>query len=250
VDFVKIWVDDHLGKEPKISIDLCRAIIEASRKHGLKVAAHIFYLDDAKKLVDAGLYGLAHSVRDKPVDAELIALMKRKGAWQAAATFTREASMFVYASPGSLYDDAFFSRAVAPNVVSTLKSSEYVGRLKADKEVPLWPGFLKTAQANLKKLVDSGVKVGFGTDTGPPARFTGYFEHWEMDLMAEAGLTPQQIIQTFSRNAAEFLGKSAELGTLTKGHWADLLVLGKNPLESIKNMRSIETVWIAGLKAN
>lgn len=43
----------------------------------------------------------------------------------------------------------------------------------------------------LKKLVDSGVKYSFGTDTGPPARFSGYFEHWEMELMAEAGLSTQ-----------------------------------------------------------
>jgi macrodomain Ter protein organizer (MatP/YcbG family) len=53
VDLVKIWVDDHLGKEPKISIDLCKLIIAGAKKHGLKVSAHIFYLDDAKKLVDA-----------------------------------------------------------------------------------------------------------------------------------------------------------------------------------------------------
>lgn len=250
VDIVKIWVDDHLGKEQKISIDLCKAIIAGATRHGLKVAAHIFYLDDAKKLVDAGLYGLAHSVRDKPVDAELIALMKKRGAWQAAATFTREASMFAYAKPTAMMDDPFFARSMDAATLATIKSPAYQARQANDKETHLWPGFLKTAQANLKKLADAGVKFGYGTDTGPPARFSGYFEHWEMELMAQAGLTPMQIIQSFSANAAEFLGKSNELGTLTKGHWADLVVLTKNPLADIKNARSIDTVWIAGLKAN
>ena len=47
---------------------------------------------------------------------------------------------------------------------------------------------LEVASQNLKKLVDNGVRIAFGTDTGPPARFQGYFEHMGMDLMAKAGL--------------------------------------------------------------
>lgn len=76
VDLVKIWVDDHFGREAKISIDLSKVIIKEAHDKGLKVAAHIFYLDDAKKLVDGGLNALAHSVRDKPIDDALIASMK------------------------------------------------------------------------------------------------------------------------------------------------------------------------------
>jgi imidazolonepropionase-like amidohydrolase len=249
VDLVKIWVDDHLGKEPKISIDLCKLIIAGAKKHGLKVSAHIFYLDDAKKLVDGGLYGVAHSVRDKPVDDEFIQLMKKHGSWQIP-TLTREASMFAYSKNDPFLSDPFFVKAVDAETLKTVRSPAYQKKQADDHETHLWPGFLKTAQANLKKLYDSGVNVGFGTDTGPPARFSGYFEHWEMELMTQAGLTPSQIIQTFSKNAAAYLGKSNELGTLTKGHWADLVVLGKNPLDDIKNARTIETVWIAGMKAN
>jgi len=248
VDMVKIWVDDHLGKEQKIPIELCRAIIAEAGKHKLRVAAHIFYLDDAKKLVEAGLSGLAHSVRDKPVDDELIALMKKKGAWQAAATFTREMSTFVYAKPHPLLTDAFFTRSVGPDVLNTLKSKAYQDRMAADKDLPKYPVFTETAKKNLKTLVDSGVKYSFGTDTGPPGRFSGYFEHWEMEIMADAGLTPMQIVQSFSKNAAEFLGASKDLGTLERGHWADLVVLGRNPLENIRNSRSIEAVYIAGNK--
>ena len=111
-----------------------------------------------------------------------------------------------------------------------------------------YPGFLKTAQQNLKKLYDSGVKVGFGTDTGPPGRFPGYFEHLEMELMTDAGLTPSQVITIATRNSAEFLGRSKDLGTLESGRWADLIVLQKNPLENIKNTRTIDSVYIAGNK--
>ena len=67
--------------------------------------------------------------------------------------------------------------------------------------------------------------------------------------MAEAGLTPAQIIQIATRNSAEFLG-AKDLGTLENGKWADLIVLSKNPLDDIRNTRSIETVMIAGRKVN
>src|SRR5205085_11084856 len=95
VDLVKIWVDDHLGREKKIPLALCKAIIDDARKQKLKVAAHVFYLDDAKALVTDGLAELAHSVRDRPVDDALIDAMKKRGAIQTA-TLAREASLFAF----------------------------------------------------------------------------------------------------------------------------------------------------------
>jgi imidazolonepropionase-like amidohydrolase len=68
-----------------------------------------------------------------------------------------------------------------------------------------------------------------------------------MELMAEAGLTPSQIIASFSRDAAEYLGASKDLGTLEANKWADLVVLTKNPLDDIKNARTIEQVMISGV---
>ncbi len=247
-DLTKIWVDDHLGKEKKISIELCKAIIDNARKHGLNTAAHIFYHDDALKLSEAGLYAFAHSVRDKPVNQELIDMAKKKGTWQIP-TLTREISTFVYAKPHAFLKDEFLLRGADPEAVAGVQTPEFMNRQANDKNLAKYPVFLKTAQSNLKKLADSGVKIGFGTDTGPPGRFSGYFEHWEMELMAEAGLTPMQIVQSFSAGAAEYLG-ATDLGTLEVGKWADLVVLGKNPLDDIKNTRTIELVMIAGNKVN
>lgn len=246
VDLVKIWVDDHLGRQKKIPIDLCRAIIESAHKRGLKVAAHVFYLEDARQLAEAGLDGLAHSVRDKPVDAALIETMKKRGAWQSSPTLVRELATFIYAQPHPSLQDYFFTRSITPQLLATLRSPSYQKKLAADPDYPQYPGFLEKAKQNLKKLADGGVRFGFGTDSGPPLRFSGYFEHLEMQLMVEAGLTPMQVITAASHDSAEFLGVSKDLGTLEPGKWADLIVLAGNPLADITNTRTLEMVMIAG----
>jgi imidazolonepropionase-like amidohydrolase len=247
VDMVKIWVDDHLGRERKIPVAVSKAIVQHAHQQNLKVAAHIFYLADAKALVESGLDALAHSVRDQLVDESLVAAMKKRGAWQIP-TLTREASTFVYAKPHPMLSDPFFTRAVSPALLATLRSTEYQSKVAGDPDFPKYPAFLEFARKNLKRLSDAGVKIGFGTDTGPPARFAGFFEHWEMELMAQAGLAPARILASATRDAAEFLGVSRDLGTLEAGKWADLLVLSRNPLEDIRNSRSLEAVYIAGLK--
>lgn len=245
VDMVKLWMDDHLGEQKKMPYEIGQTIIADAHQHNLPVSAHVFYLADAKELVEAGVNGLAHGVRDRAVDQALIDSMKKHGTWQMAATLSREASMFAYAKTPPFVNDPFFTRGVSEKVVRTLKSPEYQKAQAADPHFAHYREFLETAQKNLKKLVDGGVKFGFGTDSGPPGRFPGYFEHWEMELMVQAGLTPSQVIQAATKNSAEFL-KAKDLGTLEKSKWADLIVLDKNPLDDIRNSRTINAVYIAG----
>jgi imidazolonepropionase-like amidohydrolase len=245
VDFIKLWLDDHLGTKKKMPYDIAQAIIESAHRHHLRVLAHIFYLQDARQLVDFGVDGLAHSVRDKPVDAAFVADMKKHGTWQMAATLSREGSMFVYGQTPPFANDPFFTRSVSPNVLAQLKSPAYQAKIRSDPDFGMYPGFLRTAEQNLKTLADAGVPYGFGTDSGPPGRFPGYFAHWEMELMVQAGLTPMQVITAATGNAARFL-HATDLGTLETHKWADLIVLDKNPLDDIKNSRSIHAVYIAG----
>jgi imidazolonepropionase-like amidohydrolase len=247
VDLIKMWVDDHLGRYPALSPEIYTAVIDQAHKHKLKAAAHMFYLRDAKRLLDAGIDALAHSVRDGEVDADLIAKLKKNNA-TAIATLTREQSTFVYATPPAWLDDPFFTRAVSPEIIKTIKSDAYRNKVAGDPDFEKNKQFFQQASRNLKKLFDAGVRVGFGTDTGPPARFQGFFEHWEMELMVQAGLTPMQVIQTASKNAAEYLGVSKDYGTLEKGKAADLIVLDKNPLTDIRNTRTIQAVYIGGVK--
>jgi imidazolonepropionase-like amidohydrolase len=150
-------------------------------------------------------------------------------------------SAFAYATPPAWLDDRFLSRSATPDVIKTLKTPGQ----KAVASDPRFADGLAVAKKNLKRLVDAGVKYGFGTDTGPPGRLSGYFEHMEMQIMAEAGLTPMLIIQAATKNSAEFLA-AKDLGTIETGKWADLVVLNANPLADIKNTRTIHSVMIAG----
>jgi len=246
VDIVKFWMDDHIGTKKKMPHAIGKAIIDDAHKKGLPVACHIFYLADAQAMTDAGVNGLAHSVRDQPVDQKLIDSMKRHGTWQMAATLAREAAIFTFANTPPFINDPFFDRGVSPDTIATLKSTVFHQQMiKADPEYEKFHQFLKTAQDNLKRLADAGVKYGFGTDSGPPTRFPGYAEHWELELMAQAGLTPMQVLTAATRNGAEFL-KAKDLGTLEKSKSADLIVLDKNPLDNIRNTRTINAVYIAG----
>jgi len=115
-----------------------------------------------------------------------------------------------------------------------------------DPELKINRENFRMAMRNLKTLSDAGVKIGFGTDTGPPARFAGYFEHWEAELMVQAGLTPMQVIVSFSKNASEALGIDRDFGTLAEGKVADMILLNSNPLGNIRNLRDIDTVFVAG----
>ena len=81
VDVVKIWVDDRNGRAPRLPPNLFRAIIDEGHKHGMKVNAHVFYYTDAVDLVDAGVDGLAHLVRDKEMDAPLVAAIVKKNVY-------------------------------------------------------------------------------------------------------------------------------------------------------------------------
>ena len=88
-DVVKIRVDDNLGSGTKMPPEVYRAVIEEAHRLGLRVAAHIFYLEDAKALLRAGVDMIAHSVRDKDIDDEFIQLMKARSV-PYCPTLTRE----------------------------------------------------------------------------------------------------------------------------------------------------------------
>ena len=244
-DIVKLRVDDNLGASTKMTPETYQAIIDTAHENDLRLAAHMYYLEDAKRLLAAGADLLAHSVRDAAVDDELIAQLRETGVCYCP-TLMREVSTYVYESRPDWFDDPFFLKEADPDVVAALEDPAYQERLKNSRSAQIYKAQLEVAKANLKALSDAGIPIAMGTDTGPAARFQGYFEHGEIALMVEAGLTPMQAIVASTLDAARCMQVDGDLGSLEAGKWADFLVLGANPLDDIANTHSLESVYIAG----
>ena len=157
----------------------------------------------------------------------------------------REVSTFVYADEPAFFADPFFLREADPAVVAELKAADRREKVRSSPAAARYREALAVARRNLKALADAGVPVVMGTDTGPPARFQGYFEHEELRLMVESGLTPAQALFAATSGAARAMGLSG-VGRLEPGAWADFLVLKADPLADIRNTRSLEAVYVAG----
>jgi len=245
-DFVKIWVDDDLGRTAKMQPDVYQAIIDEAHHHQLRVFSHMFYLADAKGLLAAGIDGFAHSIRDQPVDGELITAMKKQNIF-LIPTLVRDESTFCYAEGPSWLDDPFFQAGIGSDVLAALRGPALMGKFRSDPYLPKLRAAFEMGKKNLKALSEAGVKIAFGTDSGAAGyRFQGFFEHRELQLMVEAGLTPMQAIVAATGTSAEVLRGQKEFGTLQPGRQADLLVLDANPLEDIHNTEKLSAVWQAG----
>ena len=246
VDLVKMWVDDYGGTSTKMSEAVYRAIIDEGHAHGLRVAAHLYYLEDARKLVEAGLDVIAHSVRDQEMDAVLLKAMKDKGV-AYIPTLSLDEFSFIYARKPEWIDDAFFKASLEPGVWEMITDPKYQDNIRNS---PAYARNLKGfsyALGNVKKAYDAGVLVALGTDSGAtPVRAQGFSEHLELELLVQAGLTPLQAIQVGTLHAARALQLDRRYGTLEPGKVADLLVLGGNPEKDIRLTRRIETVYKAG----
>lgn len=248
VDFMKIRIDDQLGTGTKMPESIYKDVITRSHELGYKVASHMYYLDDAKKLIEAGSDLLAHSVRDFPVDSALIQEVKKRGIGYCP-TLTREISTFVYEDTAAFFADPFFRMEYDSVTIKPLLDPARQAAMKNSTAAQTYKKQLPVAMANLKTMQDNNIPIVFGTDSGVPTRFIGYFEHLEMEMMQQAGLTPMQIIMSATKNAAEKLGLK-NLGTLSPGHWGDFLVLNADPLADIKNVKQLDAVYIAGKKVN
>lgn len=246
-DIIKIRVDDNLGSGTKMAPDVYRAVIEQAHKDGVRAAVHLYYLSDAKAVLDIGADIIAHSVRDTDVDDQVIAALKQRDVCYIP-TLMREVSTYVYESTPAFFSDPFFLKHADPQVLETLKTPARQDAMAKSATAQKYKAQLAVASRNLKKLSDAGVLIAMGTDTGPPARFQGYFEQVELEMMVKAGMTPRQVLTAATRDAARCMKIDGDVGTLQAGKWADFVVLDADPLVDIKNTRAISDVYIAGNK--
>ncbi len=227
VDIIKLWVDDRGGQFKKLTPELYGAAIDEAHKNGLRTTAHLFTLEDAKGLLNAGLDAFAHGVRDKDIDDEIVAMFKAK--------------------PELVLVPNLPSRGVATDMSwlsSTLPAEEVAELQAASVDNPEAQTAFGIQARNLARLNSEGVTIALGSDGNTP-----WAPHVEMEDMVAAGMTPAEVITAATKNGAEFL-RMDDAGTIASGKRADFLVLEANPLDDITNTRRISAVYLKGEKAN
>ncbi|GGB02939.1 amidohydrolase family protein [Puia dinghuensis] len=250
-DVIKIWVDNFYGQfQTTMKEEIYTAIIQEAHKHGIRVAAHVYHLADARKLLSAGLDMMAHSIRDGEIDDSLIAEMKAKHV-AYIPTLSLDEFATAYLDDPSWLNDPFFRNSLEPGVYTMITSQAYKDKIGKSPVTPQEKEALKYALINLRKLHKAGILIALGTDSGAtPIRAQGFSEHLELELMVKAGLTPLEAIKVGTYNGAHLLRIADDRGTLEPGKRASFLVLDKDPITNIRNTRTLSAVWTDGVKVS
>ena len=238
-DIVKLWVDDRGGTKRKLEPEVYRAVIAEAHEQGLRAVAHVYYLDDAKDLVRAGVDGFAHMVRAEPgMDEQLVAMIREADVFQCTAMSIPKRLV-----DDSLWiDDPALAETVRPEVITRWRFDLEGTPAEAVERTRL--GYARL-EANLRRLHAGDVRIALCADTGLLTQAPGFTEHRELEAMVQAGMPPLEAIRAATQTGAEVLGLG-DRGTLAKEMRADFIVLDANPLEDIANSRRISAVYRSG----
>lgn len=217
-DFLKLIATGAVltvGTEPgqlELSEDEIRAAVEEAAKRGTYATAHAHGAEGIKVAVRAGVRSIEHG---SLIDDEGIALMKARGAYLVADIYNGD------------YIDTVGTARGWP--AETLRKNRET--TDAQRE-----GF--------RKAVKAGVKIAYGTDAGV------YPHGWnarQMPYMVRYGMTPMQAIQSATTVPAALMGKSAEVGAIGPGRYADMIAVAGDPLTDIAILSSVAKVMKGGV---
>jgi imidazolonepropionase-like amidohydrolase len=245
-DLIKIWFIRGPDVELDHAVKIVEAVVKASHAADVRVAVHATELETAKAAVGAGSDILVHSVSDQPVDDEFVQMVKERGVIYTTTIVVLEGYAEVLGQKINLTD---IERSCGDAKV--IASWADLAKIP-ENQLPLYarfpPRFTEKAVvlANLKRMHEAGAIVAAGTDAGNIGTLHGPSLHREFELMAEAGLTPMQIIVDATRNAARVFSPNPQIGTIEPGKLADLLILDADPLADIANARQINKVIKGG----
>jgi hypothetical protein len=261
-DFIKVY--DLLSRDSYF------AIVDESRKVGLSFFGHTPFAVSAGEASDAGQSTIEHltgillacSTREDELRRDLVAgkrvpdsaLLDAYSEAKASALFTKFAKNNTVQDPTlSLYWTDIQARLKDPSIVAG-ERLEYIpagyreqwgaAQNNGDDVATRQRVFEKYKQI-VAALLKAQVGILAGTDTLKPYLVPGFSLQDELEILAQAGLTPLQVLQAATVNPARRF-KIQDLGTVEQGKIADLLVLDGNPLQEIRNTRKIFAVVAGG----
>jgi imidazolonepropionase-like amidohydrolase len=204
--------EEQSAGAPQYSQEEMNAAVDEARQWGRKVAAHAHGAEAIKRAVRAGVASIEHG---SLLDDEGIRLMKERGTYLVADIYNDDYIMSEYQRLG-------FPGAI-------LEKERQIG--KAQRE-------------NFRRAVKAGVKVAFGTDAGV---YPHGLNARQFAFMVRYGLTPMQAIQSATTSAADLLGWSDRVGSITPGRYADLVAVDGDPLADITLLERVNFVMKGGV---
>jgi imidazolonepropionase-like amidohydrolase len=220
VEFIKIMAS-------RMSAEEIEAVIDEAHKHGLRVTAHA---DErmGRVAVDIGVDSIEHG---NDLTDDTIRVMAEKGVFLDPTIVCNLSAEYITERERLIRDAGFVS---PPDTVE--------GRILVSKADERSPASAKRAREVLLKAYEAGVKITTGSDSNPIDEL-GILE---IEQLVFSGLPEMAAIMAATKNSAEAVGMLDELGTIEVGKLADLIVVAKNPLENISNLRSLTMVFKDG----
>ncbi|HKP28321.1 MAG TPA: amidohydrolase family protein [Gemmatimonadales bacterium] len=182
---------------------------------------------------------------DPKICAEVFKTFVKNGTWITPTHGTRK--MDAFADNAAFRNDPRRKYVLLPQQVAWLQDADRM--VAGDSTAAGRKSFMDFYTRGLEltnAAYRAGVKVMLGTDSGDSFIFPGDGVHDELGELVKAGLTPAEALRAATLAGAEFLGRTAEFGTVATGRFADLVLLDANPLENIANSRKIRTVLFNG----
>lgn len=244
MDGIKVVIESGPENDPfpRMPAEMIEAAIEEASRHGLPVFAHATSVNELEDAVEAGVRAVVHLVGPELPGADLLAAMRQKDIYYVP-TLSVFISADVWGDPSKNLTDQFLRSGAEARLIEALLASPSNPTTRPAEEDWARRGAVLRA---LKAAHDAGVKLAAGSDPPGGLRFHGYSMHHELELMVEAGLTPAEAIFAATRRPAELLGQADVFGTIAPGMRADLVLLSANPLEDIRNTRTLEMVIVKG----
>ena len=250
-DAVKLWY--IMPPEPPDTARmqaLVRVAAEESHRQPLPFIVHATGLWEAKDAIRAGADVLVHSVFDKPVDDEFLELARSHRIVYITTLTVGEG--YVEAGKGTV-DGRLYPLACADSSSRALVAS---GPVHPQHGKEWWTDTtasnsiqreLSTGEANAKRVQDAGITLAAGTDAGNPGTLHGPSIYRELQLLADAGLSPMDVLLAATRNGARAMGRERDVGTVEAGKAADLVLLDADPLADVRNYQRIRWVMKGGV---